>query len=76
MTDGGGDTGFHLRLSDEAYGSRKKVAEGEGMTTAGLLEMIGRQLAAQVPIDVALGRLQSPTKRAGARRRISRATEL
>jgi hypothetical protein len=48
----GGDSGFHLRLTDEAYAGWKVVAEREGMTTSGLLEMVGRHLAARRPAVV------------------------
>jgi hypothetical protein len=39
------EPGYHVRLTDEAYAGWKTAAEEEGMTTAGLLEMVGRQLA-------------------------------
>ena len=52
MKGGGGERGFHLRLTDEAYAGWKVVAEREGMTTAGLLEMVGRQIAARRHADV------------------------
>ena len=47
MKSSGGESGFVLRLTDEAYAGWKLVAEREGMTTAGVLEMVGRQLAAK-----------------------------
>ena len=49
----GGDGGYHFRLTDEAYAGWKVLAEREGMTTAGLLEMVGRQIAAKRPGVVA-----------------------
>ena len=52
MKGGGGESGFHLRLTDEAYAGWKLVAEREGMTTAGVLEMVGRQIAARRRADV------------------------
>ena len=39
-------TGFQVHLTDEAYVAWRAVADEHGMTTSGVLEMIGRQLAA------------------------------
>lgn len=52
MTDGGGDPGFHVRLTDQAYAGWRRVADDQGMTTSGLLEMVGRHLAADRTLDV------------------------
>ena len=52
MADGV-ETGFHLRLTDDAYAGWKAVADDQGMTTSGLLEMVGRHLRVNGTVDVA-----------------------
>ena len=53
MDPAGGESGFQVRLTEAGYAGWKRLADEHGMTTSGLLEMIGRQVAADPRVDVA-----------------------
>ena len=53
MDHAGSESGFQVRLTEAGHAGWRALADEHGMTTSGLLEMIGRQVAADPRADIA-----------------------